>query len=370
MQVLVAATTAVGAAAFGAEHRFASQEHDFQVEVLTRDLRNPWGMAFLPDGGILISERAGRLRLYRNGKLQDEPIAGVPPVKASGQGGLLDVALHPDFETNALVYLSFAAAGTDGVGTEVVRGRLVRERLEQVETIFRAEPKFGGGRHFGSRLLFPGDGNLYITLGDRGNRNTGQDLDTHPGSVIRLRDDGSVPADNPFVNRPGARPEIYSFGHRNVQGIAVQPDSGLIWTHEHGPQGGDELNVLRAGANYGWPTITYGVNYGIGTSIGEGTSKPGMEQPRWYWVPSIAPSGMSVYSGDRFPKWRGNLFVGSLKFGVLVRLVVSGKEITHEERLLNDAYGRIRDVRTGADGYLYLLTDERRGALLRIEPAS
>jgi glucose/arabinose dehydrogenase len=236
--------------------------------------------------------------------------------------------------------------------------------------LFRAVPKSSGGRHFGSRLTFDADGFLYISLGDRGKRSQAQALSTHPGSIIRLHDDGSIPTDNPFVGNALARPEIYTYGNRNVQGMSLQPVSALVWAHEHGPQGGDEINVIEAGTNYGWPVITYGRNYGIGTKIGEGTHKEGMAQPVHQWTPSIAPSGMAFYVGERFPRWRGNLFVGSLKFGLLVRLALDGRRVVREERLLHGAYGRIRDVRAGPDGFIYLLTDESNGRLLRLEPAA
>jgi glucose/arabinose dehydrogenase len=258
----------------------------------------------------------------------------------------------------------------EGYGTEVVRGRLDGDVLRDTEVIFRAEPKSAGGRHFGSRLVFDGAGDLFITLGDRGERYRAQDLGDHAGSVVRLADDGGVPADNPFTGRAGARGEIFSLGNRNVQGAALHPETGELWAHEHGPQGGDELNVIRAGVNYGWPVITYGVEYVIGTAIGEGTSKQGMAQPLHYWAPSIAPSGMTFYTADRFPAWRGNLFVGSLKFRQLVRLVLEGEEVVHEERMLDEVLGRIRDVRQGPDGLLYLLTDAPDGVLARIEPAA
>lgn len=347
---------------------YESEQHAFAAQVLVDGLRSPWGMAFLPNGDILVTERPGRLRIIAGGKLQAAPIEGVPKVRAIDQGGLLDVALHPDFANNRWVYLSLVAGGKGGYGTEVVRGKLEGGALNQVETIFRASPKKGGGRHFGSRLLFAPDGTLYITLGDRGERDSAQKLDQHPGSLIRVNDDGSVPEDNPFVGLRGTRAENFTVGNRNMQGIALHPQTGEVWTHEHGPQGGDEVNIMRAGANYGWPVITYGVNYGIGTRIGEGTQKPGMEQPVHYWVPSIAPSGMAFYTGDKFPNWRGDLFVGSLKFGELVRLELEGDKVAHEERMLNDALGGIRDVRQGPDGYLYLLTNNRDGQLIRLEP--
>jgi glucose/arabinose dehydrogenase len=281
----------------------------------------------------------------------------------------MDVALHPRFKDNGLVYLSYAARGADGVGTEVARGRLAGHRLEDVQVIFRQSPKGSTGRHFGSRLVFNRQGYLFITLGDRGEMERAQRPGDHAGSVIRLHDDGRVPEDNPFIGKPGWKPEKYTLGNRNQQGAALNPKTGVLWTHEHGPQGGDEVNVIRAGANYGWPVITYGVQYVIGTQIGEGTHKAGMEQPLHKWVPSIAPSGMAFYTGDRFPKWRGNLFVGALKAQLLVRLELDGEKVAREERLLEGALGRIRDVRTGPDGFIYLLTDESRAVLARLEPA-
>ncbi len=349
--------------------KFDSEEGPFKLVVLVQGLNHPWGLAFLSDGRLLVTERSGQLRVIDNGRLVSDPIQGVPAVSAYGQGGLLDVALHPDFERNRLVYLSYAAAGAGGFGTEVARGKLAGHRLENVEVIFRALPKFDGGRHFGSRLVFGDDGLLYISLGDRGYRPNGQDLSTHPGSIIRVRDDGSVPEDNPFVGKPGARAEIFTYGNRNVQGMTLEPSSRKLWSHEHGPQGGDEVNIVRAGTNYGWPVITYGRNYGIGTQIGEGTQKDGMAQPVLQWTPSIAPSGMAFYDGDRFPNWKGNLFVGSLKFEYLARLEVEGERVVHQERLLEGVMGRIRDVRQGPDGFLYLLSDESNGVLARIEPA-
>lgn len=347
---------------------FDSEEGAFELVVLIEGLDHPWGLAFLPQGRLLVTERSGRLRLIDNGRLDPRPVEGLPVISSYGQGGLLDVALHPDFERNRLVYLSYAAAGPGGFGTEVARGRLVEHRLENVEVIFRALPKFEGGRHFGSRLVFGNDGLLYISLGDRGHRSNGQDLSTHPGSIVRVRDDGSVPADNPLLGESGARPEIFTYGNRNVQGMTIRPGTGQIWAHEHGPQGGDEVNIVERGANYGWPTITYGRNYGIGTKIGEGTHKNGMAQPVLQWTPSIAPSGITFYDGDRFPNWKGNLFAGSLKFQFLARLEVDGERVVHQERLIEGVLGRIRDVRQGPDGFIYLLSDESNGILARLEP--
>jgi len=348
---------------------FESERERFRVHTLVRGLEHPWSLAFLPGGDMLITERPGRLLRVDGETLKAITVDGLPAIAAVGQGGLLDVALHPEFDANHLVYFSFTGADDDGVGTEVARGRLVGDTLENVEVIFRALPKSRGGRHFGSRLLFDPDGHLLITLGERGDRPRAQDIGDHAGSIIRINDDGSVPADNPFVASAGAKPEIYTYGNRNVQGIALNPESGRVWAHEHGPQGGDEVNILAAGRNYGWPIITYGRNYGIGTKIGEGTHKDGMEQPRHYWTPSIAPSGMTLYTGDKFPAWRGNLFVGALKFRLVVRLEVRDDTIIHEERILEDVLGRIRDLRTGPDGYIYLLTDQGDGVLARLEPA-
>jgi len=366
-RVLLLFASLIMTAACQAENPPGSIESDSYTlanQVIVEGLAHPWGMAFLPDGNILVTERPGRLRLIQDGKLHPDPVSGVPAVSAFGQGGLLDVALHPDYAENKLVYLSFSAAGKDGYGTEVVRGRLEGMQLKDVETVFLALPKGGTGRHFGSRLLFDPDGKLFITLGDRGERERAQMPDQHPGSLIRVNDDGSVPEDNPFIDTP--RPENYTLGNRNMQGIALQPVTGLIWTHEHGPQGGDEVNIMRAGVNYGWPVITYGVNYGVGTKIGEGTEKEDMAQPVHYWVPSIAPSGMAFYTGDEFPDWKGDLFVGSLKFGQLVRLEIADNMVVHEERMIDGALGRIRDVRQGPDGALYLLTDETNGKLIRL----
>ena len=347
-----------------------TQEHVVRLVKVVEGLEYPWGLAFLPDGRMLVTERPGRLRIVgKDGKLVPQAVAGLPQIVVHGQGGLLDVALHPRFTQNDLVYLSYAARGESGISTEVARGRLSANRLENVEVIFRQQPKSGSGRHFGSRLVFDREGYLYITLGDRGDMERAQKADDHAGSVIRLHDDGRVPADNPFVGKPGWKPEKYTLGNRNIQGAALHPRTGQLWTHEHGPQGGDEVNVIRAGVNYGWPVITYGVNYGIGTKIGEGSHKPGMAQPLHYWVPSIAPSGMAFYTGNRFPAWRGDLFLGALRDQVLVRLKLDGDKIVSEERMLKNVLGRIRDVRSGPDGYLYLLTDESNGALTRIEPA-
>ncbi|MDQ7827969.1 MAG: PQQ-dependent sugar dehydrogenase [Armatimonadota bacterium] len=340
-----------------------------RVETVARGLEHPWGLAFLPDGRMLVTERPGRLRLVeRDGRLS-EPLSGVPPVYARGQGGLLDVALSPTFAQDRLVYLSFAEPGAGGAGTAVARGRLGERGLDGTQVIWRQQPKVEGPNHWGSRLVFRRDGTLFVTLGDRfAYRERAQDLSTTIGKIVRLNADGSVPRDNPFVGRPGARPEIWSYGHRNVQAAALHPQTGQLWTAEHGPRGGDELNHPEAGKNYGWPVITYGVDYS-GARIGEGTAKPGMEQPVYYWDPVIAPSGMTFYTGQVFPDWRGSLFIGSLRPGLLVRLTLADGRVTREERYLAHLRERIRDVRQGPDGLLYLLTDSPEGRILRVAPA-
>jgi len=355
---------------------FDSARQKFSVEIVVDGLDYPWGMTFLPDGDLLITERTGSLRRVSNGRLLEQPVNGLPPIREIGQGGLLGIALHPDFASNHLVYLSYAGNQDGNYGTEVLRGEFDGARLHNTRVIFRALPKESGGAHFGSRLQFAPDGTLFITLGDRGaspsrgRAHFSQQLNSHLGSLIRINDDGTIPPDNPFINRAGARPEIYSYGHRNMQGIAFNLKTGMIWTHEHGPQGGDEININRPGANYGWPVITYGVNYVIGTTIGEGTHAPQMEQPLYKWVPSIAPSGMLFYTGDRFPAWKDNLFVGSLKFGLLVRLELDGDRVITEERLLDNRFGRIRDVIQGPEGDIWLLTDDNDGKLLRLRPVN
>ncbi len=346
-----------------------SDKHAFDINVLVEGLAHPWSLAFLPDGRLLVTERAGRLRIVDGDRLQPDAIAGLPAVVQQGQGGLMDVLLHPDFEGNRVLYLSYTARGDGGYGTEVVRALFNDDRLEDVEVIFRALPKSRGGRHFGSRLLFLADGSLLITLGDRGHRPNGQKLGSHTGSVIRVNDDGSVPEDNPFVTLDGVRPEIFTYGNRNVQGIAIDRATDRVWAHEHRPQGGDEINLLEAGTNYGWADITYGRNYRTGTRIGDGERRAGVAEPTHQWTPSIAPCGMAFYDGDKFPQWRGNLFVGSLKFRMLSRIELDGDVFVREERLLANKLGRIRDVRQAPDGYLYLLTDAPNGLLVRLEPA-
>ncbi|OGA56174.1 MAG: glucose dehydrogenase [Betaproteobacteria bacterium RIFCSPLOWO2_12_FULL_62_58] len=369
VMLAIALGTAAAPAAAAQSKIFQSEKHAFRVVTLVEGLANPWSLAFLPDGRMLVTERRGRLRVVsKDFKLDPKPVEGVPRVAAVGQGGLFDVVLHPKFAENGWIYLAYNGPGDAGHGTELMRAKFEGHRLTQQQVLFRLEPKSGGGLHFGGRIVFDLEGHVYLTLGDRGENERAQRLDDHAGSVIRLHDDGRVPADNPFVKHAGAKPEKFTLGNRNMQGAALHPKTGELWTHEHGPQGGDEINVIRAGRNYGWPVITYGVNYGIGTRIGEGTHKPGMEQPLYKWVPSIAPSGMAFYEGDKFPDWRGNLLIGALRDEMLVRLELDGEKVMKEERLVKDAIGRIRDVRVGPDGYVYLLTDESNGALARLEP--
>jgi glucose/arabinose dehydrogenase len=338
-----------------------------RVETLAGGLEHPWALTFLPDGRMLVTERPGRVRIMDERGGLSEPLGGVPLVLARGQGGLLDMKLDPRFADNRLVYLSYAEPGENGTaGTAVARGRLAGNRLEDMEVIYRQHPKVKGENHFGSRLVFASDGTLFVTQGDRFEyRDKAQDLSSGLGKIVRLHRDGTVPGDNPFVGQPGARPEIWSYGHRNIQAAAVHPHTGQLWTVEHGARGGDELNHPEAGKNYGWPVITYGVDYS-GATIGEGTAKLGMEQPVYYWDPVIAPSGMIFYTGDAFPDWKGSLLIGSLKPGLLVRLTLQQDQVVREERYLADLRERIREVQQGPDGLLYLLTDSSNGRILRL----
>lgn len=337
---------------------------DFKVEVVTDQLRQPWGLASLPDGRFLVTEKRGLLKIVDQAGQVSPPINGLPDIAEVGQGGLLDVALHPQFSENQWVYLSYVA-GRSGLGysTEVARARLQGAELKDLETIFVAQPKTTGGRHFGSRLVFDQKGYLFISLGDRGRREEAQNLANHIGSLIRLHDDGRVPTDNPFVDQADAKPEIYSFGHRNIQGLALDSATDQVWAHEHGPQGGDELNQIAAGSNYGWPVITYGAEYGTGFSIGEGTKKAGMKQPVYYWDPSIAPSGLAILQGD--------FYIGALKYQLLARLQKAANNTYSEKRFLEGEFGRIRDVKRphaalDDNKTLYLLTDARQGKLIRL----
>ncbi len=340
-----------------------------RLERLVGPLEHPWGLAFLPEGGMLITERPGRLRLVDEaGRLDPRPIAGVPEVWARGQGGLLDVALAPDFATSRLVYLAYAAPAGNGAVTRVARARLGEHRLEDLEIVVSADPPGTTARHFGARLVFGPDGKLYVSTGDRGVMERAQKLDDLAGTILRLEPDGRVPPDNPFVGRAGVRPEIWAYGIRNAQGLAVDPRTGELWEHEHGARGGDEINVIEKGANYGWPLVTHGVDYS-GLPIGFGKTMPGVTDPIHVWTPSIAPSGMAFYDSEVIPGWRGSLLVGALAGQMLVRLELDGRRVVKEHRLLEYEIGRIRDVRVGPDGLVYLLTDQRDGALWRLGPA-
>jgi glucose/arabinose dehydrogenase len=366
-----------GAGVVGGNTMFKSALHDYRVVTVADGLVQPWSIAFLPDGDVLITERPGRLRVMRQGKLLPEPVEGVPKVFHSSQGGLLEVMPHPNFTSNRLIYLTFSKPGaTDSQATTaLVRGRFEGTRLTDVEQLFEAVTQ--GRNHFGGKIAFDRSGHLFLTLGDRqvapeGNLEThpAQDLSNHHGKMIRLQDDGRVPPDNPFVNRAGARPEIWSYGHRNVQGLAIHPETGDLWTNEHGPQGGDELNRIQPGRNYGWPVIGFGVNYQTGLAIHSGTHRAGMEQPAHVWVPSIGISGLMFYTGNRFPEWRGSLFAGGMARHRLARLTLDGQRVVSEETLVPQM-GRIRDVRQGPDGDIYLVTDNREGKptpILRMEP--
>jgi glucose/arabinose dehydrogenase len=351
--------------------------HDYRVVTVVDALVQPWSIAFLPGGDTLVTERPGRLRIIRKGALLPQAVEGVPKVFHSGQGGLLEVMPHPNFATNRLLYLSYSKPGADDSRsrTALIRGRFENDRLTAVQEIFDAVAQ--GRNHFSGKIAFDKNGFLFLTLGDRqvppeGNleAHPAQDLSNHHGKIIRLHDDGRVPSDNPFVGRAGARPEIWSYGHRNVQGLAIHPETGDIWADEHGPQGGDELNRIQPGRNYGWPVIGYGVNYQTGLAIHSGTHRQGMEQPVKMWVPSIGISGMMIYTGDRFPEWKGSLFVGGMAAQQLSRLTLTGQRVVNEETLVQQM-GRIRDIRQSPDGYIYLVTDDRDGKptpILRLEP--
>jgi glucose/arabinose dehydrogenase len=367
---------------------FQAERGPYRVTTVVPALQDPWSMAWLPTGEMLVTERPGRLRIIRNGILDPTPITGVPRVRYGGQGGLLDVALHPDFDANRLVYLSYSkpnADGTEGT-TAVVRGRLEGNALQNVEEIFEARAWSRGEAHYGSRLAFDSTGHLFITVSDRAvdplsvprEQHPAQNLTVHNGKVIRLHDDGRIPADNPFVGRQDALPEIWSYGHRSLQGLAFHPETGELWASEHGPQGGDELNLILRGRNYGWPVIGYGVQYG-GPPIHATRERTDMEQPVQHWTPSIGPSGLVIYRGDRFPEWKGSAFVGGLSGLSVARvplLKVEGEDqIGRLERPpLMLGYGRVRDVREGPDGYLYVALDGRQGggptAIVRLEPTA
>ena len=349
-----------------------SDNGDFHVTTIATGLEHPWSVALLPDGGFLVTERPGRLRHVDANGILSAPISGLPAVWAQGQGGLLDVVLAPDFATSKRIYLSYAEPGDDGTaGTAVARATLGNDALSDVSVIYRQQPKLSGGNHFGSRLAFDNAGHIFISQGERNDRPTAQKLDMLQGKLVRLNLDGSVPRDNPFLGRKDARPEIWSYGHRNMQGLAIDPRTGKLWESEHGPRGGDELNLPQSGKNYGWPLITHGIDYsGLKISESVGTSAPGMEQPHHFWAKSPGLSGMAFYTGRPGAPWNDSLFLGSLAEGNLIRLRLEGDRIAGEERLLTDLGQRIRDVRVGSDGNVYVLTDADDGKLLRLEPSA
>jgi glucose/arabinose dehydrogenase len=358
-----------------------SAMHDYRIVTVAEGLVNPWSIAFLPGGDMLVTERPGRLRIVRNGKLLPDPVAGLPRIRTGGQGGLLDVVPHPNFVSNRMLYFSYSKPNADSSEgtTAVARARFENDRLTNVQEIFEAKMWSQGRGHHGSRLAFDRNGFLFISLGDRQAPPSGnleghpaQDLSNHFGTVVRLHEDGRVPSDNPFVSRAGAVPEIWTYGHRNVQGMIIHPETGDVWATEHGPQGGDELNLLQAGKNYGWPVVGFGVNYRTGAAIHSGTHREGMEQPVHVWVPSIGASGLLLYTGSAFPQWRGNAFAGGMAGEQLVRLTFDGRRVTSVETLVQRR-GRIRDVRQGPDGFIYLAIDDRQGAptpVVRLEPVN
>ena len=349
---------------------FKSSTGDIKVETVASGLVNPWALAFLPDGRLLVTERPGRMRIVTpDGKLSP-PLGGVPKVFASGQGGLLDVVLDRGFANNRTIYFCFAEPERGGGRTALARAKLGESQLDDVQVIFHQEGPLSSGGHFGCRIAQAADNNLFLTTGEHFiDRDEAQKLTSHLGKIVRIAPDGSVPNDNPFVGRSDAKPEIWSYGHRNMQGAAIHPQTGKLWEHEHGARGGDEVNIPQAGKNYGWPVISYGVNYD-GTPVGSGKSAmPGMEQPIKYWVPSIAPSGMAFYTGDLFPTWKGSLLVGALAGQMLVRLSLDGETVTGEERMLQGLRERIRDVRVGPDGAIYLVTDNSAGRVLKVVPS-
>jgi len=362
-----------------AQTTLKSTLHDYRVVTVADGLVQPWSIAFLPGGDALITERPGRLRILRQGKLVAQPVEGVPKVFHSSQGGLLEVMPHPNFASNRLLYITYSKPGSTEADsrTALIRGRFENDRLTDVKEIFDAVSK--GRGHYSGKIAFDKNGYLFLTLGDRQvppegklEAHPAQDLTNHHGKIVRLHDDGRVPTDNPFVNRAGARPEIWTYGHRNLQGLAIHPETGDLWADEHGPQGGDELNRIEPGKNYGWPVIGYGVNYTTGLAIHKGTHQDGMEQPVRIWVPSIGISGMLFYTGDKFPQWRGNLFIGGMNGQQLSRLTLAGRRVANEETLMQQM-GRIRDIRQGPDGFIYLVTDNREGnptPIYRLEPTA
>jgi glucose/arabinose dehydrogenase len=375
--LLAAALVMSGASLRSADTIHRSALHDYRLVTVTDTLVQPWGIAFLPGGDVLVTERPGRLRIIRQGTLLPQAVEGLPQPLVDRQAGLLEVMPHPNFTANRLLYLSYSKPIEDGKQgtTAVIRGRFENDRLTGVEQLFESVSR--GRGHYGGKLAFDNNGYLFISLGDRQvppegklEAHPAQDLSNHHGTIVRLHDDGRVPTDNPFVNRAGAKPEIWSYGHRNVQGLAIHPETGDVWANEHGPQGGDEINRIQPGRNYGWPVIGFGVNYTTGLAIHSGTHREGMDQPVHVWVPSIGISGMMIYTGSRFPQWKGNMFVGGMVGEQLARLTLNGQRVTGEETLVQ-RMGRIRDVRQSPDGFIYLITDDRDGKptpIFRMEP--
>ena len=367
---LIAAMGVAPGAVIAAE-TFDTQHGKIKVETVAEGMSSPWGIDFLPDGRMIVTEKAGYLRIVDKNGNRSEALPGVPRVGYVGQGGLLDVMLHPDFAQNRLLFLTFSEQSPDGrLYTAMMRGKLRADdsQLDEVRVLFRQSPKVGGGRHFGSRVLVAPNGNLFVTLGDLGNRNLSQDLSGHVGKVVRLTIDGGIPKDNPFVGESNAQPEIWSYGHRNIQGADIHPGTGKLWTIEHGPRGGDEINIPAAGANHGWPLVSHGIEYS-GGQIGDGKKfMDGVVPPVMTWSPVIAPGGMTFYNADMFPAWKGNLLIGGLRAGAIVRLELNGETVVKEERLLRHMGNRIRDVAVGPDGAVYAL-DESDGRILRITPA-
>lgn len=347
----------------------SSEETKFKLEMVADGLKNPWALVKLPDGRLLVTERPGQLRIIADGKLLDEPVANVPEVWARGQGGLMDLELHPDYAQNGWLYISYSDPLEKKAHTRIIRAKLKDNALTEIETVFQApEDQYtGGGVHFGNRMEFDAENYLYFTIGERGDRDKAQSLKHVQGKTHRIHDDGRIPQDNPFVKEDGAMPSIWSWGNRNQQGLRFQPGTGLLWSVEHGPKGGDELNIIRRGLNYGWPVITYGINYN-GQIISDKTEAPGMEQPVVHWTPSIAVGSIDFYEGDKFPAWKGNMFVTALAHQKIVRVVIAGEKVTHQE-ILVEGSGRIRDVRCLDDGFIYLVYDSP-GQILRIVPAS
>lgn len=348
--------------------RVESEEATFRVVQMAEGLEHPWAVTWLPDGAMLITERPGRLNLMQNGEITE--ISGLPAIEARGQGGMLDVALHPEYDDNGWIYFTYSAPGDGGTSTALARAQLSGTELTDLEVLYEQTPALRPGRHYGSRIGFMHDGTVVFSIGDRGQRDLAQQTDDVSGSTIRLNADGSIPDDNPWVGDDNYRPELYTIGNRNAQGLIVHPETGQIWHHEHGPRGGDELNLIEAGQNYGWPEATYGNEYRSNNPIGVDPDETDeFVHPVTHWTPSIAPSGLAYYDGDAFPGWQGNLFVGALAYQQINRVVLDGEEVVHQEVLLDNELGRIRDVRMGPDGFLYVLTDATDGGLFRIEPA-